>query len=83
MLISLVRSSFGKADVGPVDVKHDEWVNGQVQLYTSEVTEDDYLQPRDLWELYKEWKVDQVFINNLCGHLCKALPKVQKETVSK
>jgi catalase len=78
-----VRSSFRKADVGPVDVKHDEWVNAQVELYTSDVTEDDFLQAKDLWELYKKWEDDQVFINNICGHLGKALPEVQKETISK
>jgi catalase len=69
--------------MGPLDVKHDQWVNGQVQLYSSEVVDDDYQQARDLWEIYKKQNVDQVFIDNLCGNISKALPEVRKEAVGK
>jgi catalase len=75
-----VRSSFRKMTMGPGDVAHDKWV-GEVQLYSSEVTEEDFEQPRDLWALFKKWELDEKFIGNLSGHLKKALPEVQKETI--
>jgi len=76
-----VRSSFVKGKVGPMDVAHDEWVNSKVQNYPGEVDEDDFQQARDLWEIYKKHDEDQVFIENLTGHLSSALPQVQKETI--
>jgi catalase len=76
-----IRSSFRKADVGPVDVKHDEWTNGKVEAYKEEATDDDFIQAKDLWDLFKKQGEDQVLIENVCGHLGKALPQVQKETV--
>jgi catalase len=75
-----VRSSFRKTTMGPGDVAHDKWV-GEVQLYTSEVTDEDFEQPRELWRLFKKWGVDENFLENLSGHVKKALPMVQKETI--
>jgi catalase len=77
-----VRSSFRKITKGPPDVTHDKWV-GEVTSWSSEVTDEDFEQPRDLWTLFKKWGDDQVFIDNLSGHLKKALPQVQKQTISK
>lgn len=77
-----VRSSFRKiTSGGPTDVAHDEWV-GRVTNYTSEVTDDDFEQPRNLWKLFQEWKQDETFIQNLSGHMKKALPQVQKDAIS-
>jgi len=76
-----VRSSFRKVRSGPADVAHDEWV-GKVSSYTSEVTDEDFEQPRILWQLFKKNGEDKEFISNLCGHLKSALPDVQKETIS-
>lgn len=76
-----VRSSFRKTKSGPPDVAHDKWV-GEVSSWTSEVTDEDFEQPRDLWTLYKKWGDEKIFIDNLSGHLKKALPQVQKETIS-
>jgi catalase len=75
-----VRSSFRKMTMGPGDVAHDKWV-GEVSLYSSQVTDDDFEQPKNLWALFKKWEVDENFISNLSGHLKKALPEVQKETI--
>lgn len=77
-----VRSSFRKIRSGPADVAHDEWV-GKVQAYSSDVEDIDWEQPRVLWNLFKENGDDEVFIQNLAGHLNKALPEVQKDTISK
>jgi len=63
-------------------VAHDEWI-GRVQAYSSDVTEEDFEQPRTLWKLFKDQGEDKNFLNNLSGHLSKALPEVQKETISK
>jgi catalase len=62
-------------------VAHDEWV-GTVQDYSSDVTEEDWEQPRMLWKIFKQKGEDKDFIHNLSGHLSKALPEVQKETIS-
>jgi catalase len=75
-----VRSSFRPIKSGPGDVAHDEWV-GKVSLWTSEVTDEDFEQPRELWALFKKWGADDDFIKNLSGHVAKALPQVQKETI--
>jgi len=75
-----VRSSFRKIRSGPADVAHDEWV-GKVSSYTSEVTDEDFEQPRELWNIFKRNGEDKEFIDNLCNHLKSALPEVQKETI--
>jgi catalase len=55
---------------------------GTVQAFSSEVTEEDWEQPRILWKLFKKNNEDEDFLNNLAGHVNKALPEVQKETIS-
>ncbi|OAL46505.1 catalase-domain-containing protein [Pyrenochaeta sp. DS3sAY3a] len=78
-----VRSTFrplASLNAALGDVAHDKWV-GEVCTYTSEVTDEDFAQPRDLWALFKKWEQDEMFIDNICGHLKKALPQVQKETI--
>ncbi|KAF2204561.1 catalase [Delitschia confertaspora ATCC 74209] len=75
-----VRSSFRKIQTGPADVAHDEWV-GKVSAYTSDVTDEDFEQPRDLWKIFKKNGEDKEFIHNLCGHLKNAVSEVQKETI--
>ncbi|KAF2420735.1 catalase-domain-containing protein [Tothia fuscella] len=69
------RSSFHKIKSGPADVAHDEWV-GRVQAYSSDVTDEDWEQPRQLWMMFKEISEDEEFLHNLSGHLSKALPEM-------
>jgi catalase len=76
----LVRSSFREIKQGPADVAHSEWI-GQVQEFSSDVTEEDWKQPRILWRMFKENGDDKDFLHNLSAHLNKALPDVQKETI--
>lgn len=76
-----VRSSFRPVKTGPADVAHLEWVSGKVEENTDPVTDDDFQQARDLWQIYLKQGSDDVFIHNLSGHLSKALPEVQKETI--
>ncbi|EPE24099.1 Heme-dependent catalase-like protein [Glarea lozoyensis ATCC 20868] len=75
-----VGSSFKKMRLGPPDVAHDHWV-GKVMSYSSEVTDEDFEQPRALWSLFKRNGEDENFAKNLAGHLCKAKPEVQAATV--
>jgi catalase len=63
-------------------VAHSDWV-GKVRAYSSDVEDIDWEQPRILWELFKKNGEDEVFIHNLSGHVNKALPEVQKDTISK
>ncbi|EGO60017.1 hypothetical protein NEUTE1DRAFT_145886 [Neurospora tetrasperma FGSC 2508] len=75
-----VRSSFRPMRFGPPDVAHDEWA-GKVALFTSEVTDLDFEQPRDLWKVFKETGEDKRFAKNVAAHVGKALPEVQKKTI--
>lgn len=75
-----IRSSFRKIRTGPANVAHDEWV-GKIQSYSSEVTEEDFEQPRMLWKIFKGRGEDKNFIHKLSGHMNKALREVQKEAV--
>ncbi|KAF5533354.1 catalase isozyme P [Fusarium napiforme] len=75
-----VRSSFRKVKSGPADVAHSEWV-GRVQAYSSDVEDEDWEQPRNLWKIFKDNGDDEVFLNNLSGHVNKALPEVQEATI--
>lgn len=77
-----VRSSFRKIKEGPVDVAHDQYTAAKVGEYIDSVNEDDFQQARDLWNIFLEQKEDQIFIDNVAGNLSKALPNVQKETIS-
>jgi len=77
-----VRSTFRPVQENPPDsLAHIEWVNSKVEVYTSPVEEDDFEQARDLWDIFLKQGADQSFIDDLCAHLNKALPQVQKETV--
>lgn len=79
---SYVRSSFRKLTLGPTNVAHDQWIDGKVEDYTSDVTEDDFQQSRDLWKIFIEQEADTSFINSVSVNLSKALPEVQKESVA-
>lgn len=82
LMILLVRSTFRPVQENPPDsLAHIEWVNSKVEVYTSPVEEDDFEQARDLWDIFLKQGADQSFIDDLCAHLNKALPQVQKETV--
>ncbi|KAF2873802.1 catalase-like domain-containing protein [Massariosphaeria phaeospora] len=57
-------------------------INGNyVSKFTSEVEEADFEQSRELWKIYLKAGTDQVFIDNVSGHLKKAIPEVQKKTI--
>jgi catalase len=65
--------------------KHNEWVNGVVSTYTSEVTDEDFVQPREFWEkvLAKQPGAQDNFVANVVAHLGGAVPVVQKGSLSK
>lgn len=78
-----VRSSFRKLapTSNPETYDHDQWV-GQAVAFTSDVTDRDFEQSRDFWEmLKKEEGGKEGFLKNLLPHLGKADAEVQKETV--
>lgn len=80
MLTVPVRSSFRSLRLGPADIAHDEWV-GKVTQFSSEVTDEDFEQPRDLWKIFKSNGEDKVFAKNVAAHVGRALPQVQKATI--
>lgn len=62
---------------------HEDWV-GRVASYTSEVTDEDFVQSRELWNLLGSKSNEQEeFVGNVVGHLQSAVPEVQSETISK
>ncbi|KAH7147921.1 catalase-like domain-containing protein [Fusarium sp. MPI-SDFR-AT-0072] len=75
-----VRSSFRKVKSGLADVAHSEWV-GRFQAYSSDVEEEDWEQPRNLWKIFKDNGEDEIFLNDLSGRVNKALPEVQDAIV--
>lgn len=61
---------------------HDHWV-GEVTAFASEVTDDDFIQPKMLWDVMgKQPGQQDNFISNVAAHLSGAIPEVQKETIS-
>ncbi|KAF2004228.1 catalase-domain-containing protein [Amniculicola lignicola CBS 123094] len=77
---SYVRSTAKPLNYGPMEVAHDKWV-GEVTAWTSEVTDEDFVQPRELWTMFKEQGADEEFITNVAGNLSKATKDVQAATV--
>lgn len=65
----------------PDSLAHEQWTQSQVEVYTSEVDDDDFAQGRNLWRLFIEQGADQEFIDSVSDNLSKAHPDVQKETV--
>ncbi|KGB80030.1 catalase [Cryptococcus deuterogattii 99/473] len=60
--------------------KHDEWV-GRVTAYTSEVTDEDFVQARMLWEVLGKAGDQEDLITNVSEHLCQAIPSLQKGAI--
>ena len=77
-----VRSSLRPLNYGPQSVAHDEWT-GRVTAFSSEVTDEDFVQPREMWKMFGRTGQQENFVRNVSGHLKDALPEVQKETISK
>ncbi|KAK4142886.1 catalase-domain-containing protein [Dichotomopilus funicola] len=69
------------AAAGP-DAKHNIWVMGTVEDYASEVTEEDFEQPREFGEkvLGKQPGQQEQLVSNVAGHLGKADPAVWEAT---
>lgn len=57
-------------------------MGGWVQGFASEVTKVDFEQPRMFWEMLgKEEGEQRDLVSNICRHLRKAIPRVQREEV--
>jgi catalase len=77
-----VRSTLRPMTYKSANTTHDEWI-GVVAPYTSEITDDDFVQPRGMWKvLGKQPGQQSNFAKNVSDHLHLALPEVQAETVS-
>lgn len=65
--------------------KHELWVHGAVEGYASDVTDEDFVQPRDFWDNVLGIQPGQQdhFVENVAAHLGKALPAVQKRSLRK
>ncbi|KAK9470816.1 catalase-like domain-containing protein [Dipodascopsis tothii] len=60
--------------------KHENWV-GKAILYSPEVTDDDFVQARELWNVLGKQKGQRDnFVQNVAGHLCAAHPTVRRNT---
>lgn len=47
------------------------------------MTEEDWEQQRMLWKIFEENGDDKAFVHNLSGHVSKALPEIQRDTISR
>jgi len=64
----------------PMDEKHEKWI-GEAVNYEHPVTDDDFVQPKALWEvLGKQPGQQDNFVYNVSGHLCNAKQSVQEKT---
>jgi catalase len=70
------------AVVSKAAVAHEKWV-GEVSSYSSEVTDEDFVQSKNLWELMGKTDQQQAFVHNLSNNLRGAIPRVQKEAIGK
>ena len=78
-----VRSSFRPLNYGPVNVVHDQWV-GRVVAFSSEVTDEDFVQARGMWAVFgRQPGQQESFVKNVSSHLKQASPEVQKQTIGK
>lgn len=77
-----VRSTLRPMNYGPATVAHDHWV-GNVTAFTSEVTDEDFVQPRAMWEMFGKTGQQKTVVKNISGHLKLAIPEVQGEAISK
>ncbi|PSS23489.1 hypothetical protein M430DRAFT_40651 [Amorphotheca resinae ATCC 22711] len=59
---------------------HEEWV-GRVSSYSSEVTDEDFIQSRELWKIMGKTNQQKDFVHNVSVHLKSALPEVQAGTI--
>ena len=63
--------------------QHEEWV-GDVTSFASDVTDEDFVQARSLWDVLGRTPGQQDnFITNLSGHLKAAKPEIQSQTIGK
>lgn len=61
---------------------HDEWI-GKVTAFTSEVTDEDFVQARGWWDVMARDSTQDAFIYNVSQHLKSAIPEVQEATLGK
>jgi catalase len=62
--------------------QHDQWV-GEVSGFTSEVTDEDFVQAKGLWDVLGKTEGQQDnYVHNVAGTISQALPTVQQDTFS-
>ncbi|KAH6952486.1 catalase [Ilyonectria sp. MPI-CAGE-AT-0026] len=61
---------------------HNEWVTGAVRGYTSELTDDDFMQPRAFWNMLGKQPGQQEHLaSNAANHLSSALPSLHQDAL--
>lgn len=61
---------------------HEEW-SGKVQVYSTGVTEKDFVQPRILWGMIQKEGTAEKFMDNICPTLLDVEPRLQKQVYGK
>ncbi|KAK4621923.1 Catalase [Fulvia fulva] len=76
-----VRSAFRPIkQIHSTDVSFNEW-HVKVQAFSSQVTDDDFTQPKELSKLFKRDGVDEELVHNLGVHISGAVKPVQDKAV--
>jgi catalase len=77
-----VRSTLRPLNYGPASVAHDTWA-GQVVAFATEVTDEDFVQAKGLWDVLGTQPGQQAnFVANISSNLKLAAAEVQVETIS-
>lgn len=75
-----VRSTLRPLNYGPAKASHDEWI-GRISEFSSEITDEDFVQPKGMWEVFGKTGQQESFVKNVAGHLGLAIPEVQEKAI--
>ncbi|KFZ16618.1 hypothetical protein V502_05008 [Pseudogymnoascus sp. VKM F-4520 (FW-2644)] len=78
-----VRSDFTVAKPGPKSIEHDEWAGGKVGIHEIPVSDADFAQATELWNIFATQPGEQEgFVKNVAGAIQDIPKKLQEGTIA-
>lgn len=79
-----VRSDFTVAKQGPKSIEHDEWAGGKVGIHEIPVSDADFAQATELWNIFATQPGEQEgFVKNVAGAIQDIPEKLREGTIGK